>query len=79
MSELPHKKGNRKGLKRDSLPHNIGNPNTMRLPVTKQSKKEYINEMRPRYRAAGKKEQTKLLEVFGIVSNPLSDLDRLSF
>lgn len=34
----------------------------MRLPVTKQSKKEYINEMRPRYRAAAKKEQTKLLD-----------------
>ena len=30
--------------------------------MTKQSKKEYINEMRPRYRAAGKKEQTKLLD-----------------
>jgi hypothetical protein len=30
--------------------------------VTKQSKKEYINEMRLRYRAAQKKEQTRLLD-----------------
>jgi len=30
--------------------------------VTKQSNKEYINEMRSRYRAASKKEQTKLLD-----------------
>jgi len=34
----------------------------MRLPVTKQSKKEYINEMRQRYHAATKQEQTKLLD-----------------
>ena len=34
----------------------------MELPVTKQSKKEYLDQMRPRYRAAGKKEQTKLLD-----------------
>jgi len=62
ISELPYKKGNRKGLKTDSLPHNIGNPNTTRLPVTKLSRKEYINEMRSRYRAAGKLEQTRLLD-----------------
>jgi len=60
--ELPYKKGNRRALKSDSLPHNIGNPKSMRLPVTKQSNKEYINQMRPRYRAAGKKEQTELLD-----------------
>ena len=30
--------------------------------MTKQSTKEYISEMRPRYRAAGKREQTKLLD-----------------
>jgi hypothetical protein len=34
----------------------------MRLAVTKQSTKEYINEMRQRYRAAAKNEQTKLLD-----------------
>ena len=68
-SELPYKKGNRRGLKTDSLPHNIGNPNNMRLPVTKRSTKEYINEMRPRYRAAGKVEQTKLLDEIAKVSS----------
>ena len=62
MNELPYKKGNRRDLKTDSLPHNIGNPNKTRLPVTKQSKKEYINEMRQRYHAATKQEQTKLLD-----------------
>jgi hypothetical protein len=31
--------------------------------VTKQSKKEYVNEMRSRYRAASKKEQGELLDV----------------
>ena len=60
-AELPHKKGNRTGLNPDSLPHNIGNPNKTRLPVTKQSNKEYMNEMRPRYRSASKKEQGVLL------------------
>ena len=30
--------------------------------MTKQSTKEYIDEMRPRYRAAGKQEQTRLLD-----------------
>ena len=34
----------------------------MRLPMTKVSRKEYLDEMRPRYRAAGKREQTKLLD-----------------
>ena len=30
--------------------------------MTKVSRKEYLDEMRPRYRAAGKREQTKLLD-----------------
>ena len=34
----------------------------MRLPVTKQATREYINEMRPRYRSAGKVEQGRLLD-----------------
>ena len=34
----------------------------MRLPVTKQSKKEYLMEVRPRYHAAGRREQTTLLD-----------------
>jgi len=33
-----------------------------RLPVTKESKKDYLNEMRPRYRSASKKDQTRLLD-----------------
>lgn len=61
-AELPHKKGNRRELKTDSLPHNIGNPKIMRKLVTKQSKKEYINEQRQRYRTASRPEQTQLLD-----------------
>jgi hypothetical protein len=60
--ELPYKKGNRRVGKIDSLPHNTGNPKTMRLPVTKQSNKEYINEMRTQYRACDKNGQTRLLD-----------------
>ena len=37
--------------------------------MTKQSTKEYINEMRPRYRGAGKVEQTKLLDEIVKVSS----------
>ena len=60
--ELPYKKGNRRRLKIDSLPDNIGNRNSMRLPVTKQAKREYMNELRSRYRSAMKKEQGVLLD-----------------
>jgi hypothetical protein len=34
----------------------------MRQSVTKQSRKEYLDELRPRYRAAGKLEQGRLLD-----------------
>lgn len=60
--ELPYKKSNRKGLKKGSLPDNIGNRKKKRLPVTKQAKREYINELRARYRAARKLEQGSILD-----------------
>ncbi len=60
--ELPYNYGNRKELKKDSLPYNIGNRNQERLPVTKQAKREYVNEQRIRYRSAMKTEQGALLD-----------------
>jgi hypothetical protein len=59
---LPQKEGYRKGLKKESLPHNLGYPNIMRKPVTKQAKREYIDELRQRYRGASKKEQSAMLD-----------------
>jgi len=49
-------------METDSLPDNLSNPNSSRLPVTKQAKREYLQDMRSRYRAASRKEQTKLLD-----------------
>ena len=45
-----------------SLPDNIGNPNCERLPVRRQAKQEYVQEMVSRYRSDGRKEQTRLLD-----------------
>ena len=59
--ELPHKKGNRRQLQNDSLPHNIGNHKKKGLPVTKRSNREYIDEIRSRYKRASKQEQGIIL------------------
>ena len=59
---MRHNKGYRKQLQSDSLPHNIGYRNIMREKVTKQSKTEYIQQIRSRYAAATKLEQGMLLD-----------------
>jgi hypothetical protein len=61
-AELPYKKGNRRVLKRETLPYNTGNRKQKRLPVTKQSKREYIKEMQLRYRSGSRQEQTSMLD-----------------
>jgi hypothetical protein len=59
---LPYKKSNYRGVKKDSLPYNSGNPKKGGLPVTKQAKREYLEAMRSRYSAATKKERSKILD-----------------
>lgn len=55
--ELPYKKSNRRGAKKDPLPYNSGNRRLKGLPVTKRAKREYVDEIRPRYRQTESREE----------------------
>jgi hypothetical protein len=63
-SALTHKKGNRRVLEKESLPHNLGNQKLEAEIMRKTSKQEYLFEIRERYLVAPKKQQSIILDEF---------------
>lgn len=62
--ELPYKKGNRRVLKKKSLPHNLGNPKKGPIMMSNRSRQEYLSEIQERYWLAGRKEKGTILDEF---------------
>lgn len=61
---MTHKKGNRRGLKNDSLPHNLSNQEKGVPIVSNGSKKEYLKEIQERYWFVPRKEKGIILTEF---------------